>query len=176
MNCKSFQVWAGNAARVEGKRHAGHRTGKQLLSNTVADELHRRLVLASCVSLSPPQAAGLVHSAARPLPTRPASLGSCGGPIFSPKGGTRGKRARLALTGPSAPVAPWRALPTFPRWKVGRRRPFSSTFSENGFFSTKSPYNVENQPGTNCSRLALLCISDYSSSSLSTAINASVGI
>ncbi|EDN01778.1 hypothetical protein BACCAP_00443 [Pseudoflavonifractor capillosus ATCC 29799] len=37
------------------------------------------------------------------------------------------------------------------------------------FFSTKSPYNVENQPGTNCSRLVLLCISDYSSSSLRTA-------
>ena len=113
MNCKSFQVWAGNAARVEGKRHAGHRTGKQLLSNTVADELHRRLVLASCVSLSPPQAAGLVHSAARPLPTRPASLGSCGGPILSPKGGTRGKRARLALTGPFRACCPLAAFGYF---------------------------------------------------------------
>ena len=48
--------------------------------------------------------------------------------------------------------------------------PFGGTFPPGeGFFSTKSPYNVENQPGTNCSRLALLCISDYSSSNLSTA-------
>ena len=35
---QGLQVWAGNAARAEGERYAGHRTGEQLLSNTVADE------------------------------------------------------------------------------------------------------------------------------------------
>ena len=40
----------------------------------------------------------------------------------APEGGTRGKRAHKACQSRSAPVAPWRALPTFPRWKVGRRR------------------------------------------------------
>ena len=37
----------------------------------------RRLVLASSISLTPPQAAGLVHSAARPLQTANASLVCC---------------------------------------------------------------------------------------------------
>ena len=71
MNCSCVQVWAGNAARVTQGRHAEHRTGKQLLSGSVTIELHRRVVLASCVSLSLPLAAGLVHSAARPLPSSP---------------------------------------------------------------------------------------------------------
>ena len=39
--------------------------------------LHHRVV-ASSVSLAPPQAAGLTHSAAPPFPMRPASLGSHG--------------------------------------------------------------------------------------------------
>ena len=40
------------------------------------------LVLASFTSLTHVQAHGLARSAARPLPTRPASLGSCGGPSY----------------------------------------------------------------------------------------------
>ena len=114
MNCREWQVWAGNAARAMQERHELAEPASNYFQIRWLLELHRRVVLASCVSLSPPQAAGLVHSAARPLPTRLASLGSCGGPILSPKGGTRGKRARLALTGPfrpSSPQAPYRSLP-----------------------------------------------------------------
>ena len=150
MNCKNFQVWAGNAARAKGERHAGHRTGKQLLSSSVA------------TWTPPPQDASL-------------------------KGGTRGKRARLALKGPFRACCPMASFAYFPSLEsrppeavppqvlsklalFPSSAPFGGTFPPGeGFFSTKSPYNVENQPGTNCSRLALLCISDYSSSNLSTA-------
>ena len=47
--------------------------------------LLRRVVDASSISLAPPQAAGLVHSAASPLSTAPAALGF--GRIFVPHGG-----------------------------------------------------------------------------------------
>ena len=47
--------------------------------------LPRRFVDASSTSLAPPQAAGLVHSAASPLSTEPAALGF--GRIFVPHGG-----------------------------------------------------------------------------------------
>ena len=40
----------------------------------------RHLVGTSCISLTPPQAAGFAHSAAPPLPIEPASLGFDGGP------------------------------------------------------------------------------------------------
>ena len=35
---------------------------------------------ASCISLAPPQAAGLAHSAAPPFPTKRTSLALCGSP------------------------------------------------------------------------------------------------
>ena len=120
MNCSNWQVWAGNAARAEGERNAGHRTG----------------------TVTAFRFGGFLN---------------CTAAGRAPEGGTRGKRARLALTGPSAhrrrklhivrfpaeressfiplrllsprkasrlPRGPFsrRALPTFPRWKVGRRR------------------------------------------------------
>ena len=43
----------------------------------------RRLVLASSISLAPPQAAGLVHCAARPLQTANATLVCCLVPVLS---------------------------------------------------------------------------------------------
>ena len=43
----------------------------------------RRLVLASSISLAPPQAAGLIHFAARPLQTANATLVCCLVPFLS---------------------------------------------------------------------------------------------
>ena len=43
----------------------------------------RDIVAASSISFAPPRAAGLTHSAAAPLPTQTASLGSRGDPWFS---------------------------------------------------------------------------------------------
>ena len=38
-------------------------------------------VVADAISLAPPQAAGLAHSVAPPLPGKPALLGFAGGPV-----------------------------------------------------------------------------------------------
>ena len=52
----------------------------------------RRSVLASCISLALPQAAGLVHSAARPLQTANAALVCCLVPFLSCQKACRGGR------------------------------------------------------------------------------------
>ena len=55
------------------------------------------LVLASFTSLTHVQAHGLARSAARPLPTRPASLGSRGGPRYLFHGGYAGAERTVCV-------------------------------------------------------------------------------
>ena len=146
MNCRNFQVWAGNAARAEGERYAGHRTGKQLLSSLAADECtaasssqaayrsacrKRQASFTPLLVLSPRRRKRHIprfrrkakarsfccgssprerRSAFRGVPGF-ASLGFGGAPI---KGGTRGKRARLALKGPFRACCPMASFAYFP--------------------------------------------------------------
>ena len=72
-------------SKIKGFNHFGK---DSLNKNEIALRLsrwcaRRDCVLASCISLAAPQGERLAHSAARPFPTRPASLGSRGGPLLA---------------------------------------------------------------------------------------------
>ena len=75
LNCLSFFIfspfllkWARASARFEA-------FGREPVRRRLAKCDAGSFVGTSSISLAPPQAAGLVHSAAPPLPTEPASLG-----------------------------------------------------------------------------------------------------
>ena len=55
--------------------------------------VQRDFVAASFISFAPPQAAGLTHSAAAPLPTKPEGR-LCGAPARAQRSGSRGERRR----------------------------------------------------------------------------------
>ena len=73
-----FCLLAGGFADVPSRMH--RRCRCDCATATVAP---RAFVLASSISLAPPQAAGLVHSAARPLQTANATLVCCLVPFLS---------------------------------------------------------------------------------------------